>query len=154
MKLTASITLASLALLTLIAGCKKEDKTTTTTAAPTIYMTAKVGDSTFTAYGDTLASASYSSSGGMTTTYIRGTSFAGRAIVLNINGAISTGTKSIAAGDAAAQFYATGTSGSYTYATSGTITVTETAPKIKGTFSFNCADSTAVTNGTFSVNGL
>lgn len=153
MKNTASLILLSVALLSQITSCKKEDKTTTTPVSPT-YFTAKVGDSTFTAYGDTLASASYSSSGGMTTTYIRGTSFAGRTIVLNINSAITTGTKSIDAGDAAAQFYATGTSGSYTYATSGTINITETTPRIKGTFSFTCADATAVTNGTFSVNGL
>ena len=154
MKLTASIALASLTLLSFVAGCKKDDNTTTTPVAPTVYMTAKIGDSTFTAHGDTLASMSTSSSGGITITYLRGNSFAGQTIVMSIIGNIATGTKSIGTGEASAQFYSTGTSGSYTYATTGTITVTETAPKVKGTFSFNCADSTAVTNGTFSVTAL
>ncbi len=126
-------------------GCNKSSST------PAPFMKATTGTTTFSVSGTSQAFCSTSSSGGIDYIYISGEDANGKKIRIVLIDNSGTGTIQIGTGNAAAYYYPGGSTTSYTYATSGSVTITSLTPDIAGTFSFTCADSTVVTNGSFSV---
>lgn len=131
-------------------GCKKSSST----PSP-YYMKATIGTYHFDAEGDSKAYLTSSSSGGINLVYINGETTDGKILKLTLvssSGTISAGTTvAVGAGDAQGYYYPMGIGSSFTYGISGTITISAVSPNYQGTFSFLCADSTVVANGSFLV---
>jgi|GEM_PF-6540111 len=145
------ITIAAAVTVTFcIIGCKKST-TSIDVAAPA--MTATVDGTSFSVINPTQITASSSSSGGISYTYIYGTDSIGRVIEIAIaNGYKVDSAIPLGTGSSNAYYYSHGLSGSYTRAARGSVTITSTIqPSIAGTFSFACVDSTNITNGSFVV---
>ena len=140
---------AILLALIVIASCKKSNNTTSP-----YNMKASIGTFSFDAEGQTKANSSGSSSGGISLVYLRGTSTDGKVIKITlISGATwpGVGTYSVDTAGAACDYYPYGPDSTYTYATTGIVTLTAVTPNYVGTFSFTCADSTQVKNGSFTI---
>ena len=138
--------------VTIITGCSKNSNST----AGLYYMKATISATSFSAEGLSKVYQTSSSSSGLNLTYIFGKSSIGSAIKLilitNSGTALSTGTIPINSGGlAAAYYYPKGLDSAYIIGTAGSIVLTALVPNIQGTFNFTCADSTQVTNGSFSV---
>jgi hypothetical protein len=135
----------------LIQGCSKSSNTNNNN----YYMKATVGSTAFSAQGLSKVYQTSSYSGGINLTYITGKADNGQVIkitlITNSGTSLSTGTIPLNNGAATADYFPKGLDSSYTNTASGAVIITALAPNIQGSFSFTCADSTVVSNGTFSV---
>lgn len=146
--LTITAILFSLLIMT---GCQKGSNGT----AGLYYMRAMVNTDSFDAEGVSNSYLTTSSSAGLNYTYLAGKASDGSAIkitlVTNSGIALAVGITPFNTGYAQADFYAKGFAGAYTNAVSGSINLTNISPNLEGTFTFTCADSTRVKNGSFSI---
>lgn len=151
MKILASVTTIILAILIIISGCKKGSNSTT----GSYYMKATIGSSSFDAEGLSQAYLTTSTSAGLNYNYLAGKATDGRLIQITLitssGTPLAVGTLPLNTGIANADYYPQGLTSSYTYALSGSVTLTQLIPNLVGTFSFLCADSTNITNGSFSI---
>jgi len=141
-----SIVLVVVAWFFVIGGCKKNSSTSPDTSN---YMKANINGEPFSITGISEVSASSSTSGGIHILYLRAGGSTGQAIRFSLVNLTTTGTVNLNTTAGAAYYFDSGFSAPYTYATSGTITITSLTPKIAGTFSFTTADSTKITEGSF-----
>jgi len=145
MKKLIAITLACSASAVLFFACKKSSSSPTATDT----MSATISSKAFTANS---ISDNISFSSGDSILYITGLdTVSGHEVVLEVlNYKHSTGTFPIdSTSVAAADYYSSASLGSYSYATTGQIILSQIVPTIKGTFYFTTADTTVITAGTF-----
>lgn len=153
MKKLIPITLL-LALIVIAGSCTKSKNSSTPSAVDSSFLKATINGNLLSVTGDTVAYAGGSSSGGTTLLYVYGTIIGGKSIKLSLSNVTGTRTIALATGDGSAYYYPFGYLASYSYAMSGSVTLTEMTPYIRGTFNFVTADSTVVTGGSFAVKAL
>ena len=157
MRKLITITTILLVSVIIMSGCKKSSSSSNSSSG-SYYMKASIGTYSFDAEGASKAYSGGSSSGGTDYIYIYGKVNDGKTIKITLMTAtgvpLTTGTLPIASGNAAAYYYPYGYDSTYTYALSGSVILTAISPNYVGTINFTCADSTQVTNGSFSIKVL
>lgn len=152
MKILSGVLLAIAGIIVMMSlhSCSKTN--TNSAAADSAFMKATVQGLAFSAKGAGGAYAGSSTSGGINTLTIYGVSTNGQAITIALNNNAGVGVTYFASTGGSAYYYPSGgLLGSYSYAVSGSVTLTQTTPGLKGTFSFVTTDNQTIGAGSFSV---